>query len=71
MTRSDGVACSCCQPDRQTVMFSATWPEEVDELAQDFMTNFTKITMGSEKLRANTRIRQHIKFCGTRDKEAA
>ena len=52
-------------------MFSATWPEEVDELAQDFMTNFTKITMGSEKLRANTRIRQHIKFCGTRDKEAA
>jgi len=27
------------RPDRQTVMFSATWPKEVQNLARDFLVN--------------------------------
>ena len=40
---------------RQTLMFSATWPEEVRRLAHDFLTNPIHIQMGDprEGLRAN------------------
>jgi ATP-dependent RNA helicase DDX5/DBP2 len=27
----------CIRPDRQTLMFSATWPKEVRKLAQEFL----------------------------------
>ena len=57
------------QPDRQTIMWSATWPSEVNHLAKDFMTNFTKITMGSEQLRANLKIEQKIICCQPYEKE--
>ena len=40
---------------RQTLMFSATWPEEVRRLAHDFLTRPIHIQMGDprEGLRAN------------------
>ena len=40
---------------RQTLMFSATWPEEVRRLAHDFLSNPIHIQMGDprEGLRAN------------------
>jgi ATP-dependent RNA helicase DDX5/DBP2 len=28
------------RPDRQTLMWSATWPKEVEGMARDFLTNF-------------------------------
>merc|ERR1719402_1823264 len=47
---------------RQTLMFSATWPEEVRQLASDFSTRPIHIQLGhpDEGLQANTDIKQHL-----------
>lgn len=45
---------------RQTLMFSATWPVEVERIASDFLENPIKITKGSEELSANKRINQTV-----------
>merc|ERR1719322_711806 len=47
-------------PDRQTMMFSATWPDEVKDLAQEFLGNFTFMKIGSEELFANKNIQQEV-----------
>ena len=31
------------RPDRQTLMWSATWPKEVERLANDFLTDFYQV----------------------------
>ena len=46
--------------DRQTVMFSATWPESVRKLANDFLNNPIKVTIGSSELSANNNVTQII-----------
>lgn len=47
--------------DRQTVMFSATWPDEVRNLAMAFLKkDFTKVTIGSCDLKANENVTQHV-----------
>jgi ATP-dependent RNA helicase DDX5/DBP2 len=48
------------RPDRQTVMWSATWPREVQTLARDFMRDPVQINVGSEKLSANHDICQIV-----------
>ena len=46
---------------RQTLMFSATWPKEVRELANDFQDNAVRIHVGSsDKLVAAQNITQHV-----------
>lgn len=51
------------RPDRQTVMFSATWPNDVRELATNFMLPDTnRINIGSTELCANRNIKQEIRF---------
>lgn len=40
-------------PKRQTVMFSATWPEVIQELAKDFLKKPARVMIGSEGLQAN------------------
>jgi len=48
---------------RQTLMFTATWPPSVRDLAQTFMSNPVKVNIGDNptgELRANTRITQEI-----------
>lgn len=48
---------------RQTLMFTATWPPSVRELADTFMNKPVKVTIGdnaSGELRANVRITQEI-----------
>jgi len=46
--------------ERQTMMFSATWPEEVQELAQEFLGDFTFMKIGSVDLCANKNIHQEV-----------
>ncbi len=48
------------RPDRQTLMWSATWPSEVQELAANFLRDPLQITIGSEKLVANHAIKQVV-----------
>ncbi|PSN64630.1 DEAD-domain-containing protein [Corynespora cassiicola Philippines] len=63
---------SCTPKKRQTLMFTATWPPSVRELASTFMQSPVKITIGdnhSGELRANTRIKQLVEVVEPRDKE--
>lgn len=48
------------RPDRQTVMFSATWPPEVRQLASDFQKDAVFVNIGSMDLAANHNITQHV-----------
>ncbi|KAF1848381.1 DEAD-domain-containing protein [Cucurbitaria berberidis CBS 394.84] len=57
---------------RQTLMFTATWPPSVRELASTFMNSPVKITIGdnvSGELRANVRIKQLVEVVDPRAKE--
>lgn len=49
--------------ERQTMMFSATWPEEVQDLASEFLRDFTFMNIGSVELSANRNITQSVKVC--------
>lgn len=57
------------RPDRQTVMWSATWPEDVRTLALDFLRDFVQINVGSVQLCANHNIRQVVQMCSAFDKD--
>ncbi|KAG8178144.1 hypothetical protein JTE90_006283 [Oedothorax gibbosus] len=48
------------RPDRQTLMFSATWPKEVQKLAEDFLNNYIQVNIGSMLLSANHNIVQIV-----------
>ncbi|KAJ4303559.1 RNA-dependent ATPase [Kalmusia sp. IMI 367209] len=63
---------SCTPKKRQTLMFTATWPPSVRQLASTFMQSPVKITIGdnvSGELRANTRIKQVVEVVDPRGKE--
>lgn len=51
------------RPDRQTLMFSATWPKEVQRLANDYLKDYAQITIGSLELSANINITQVVEVC--------
>lgn len=57
------------RPDRQTAMFSATWPKEVRKLAEDFISQYIHITIGSAELTANPKITQHVEVMDEGNKE--
>mmetsp|Transcript_8975 Transcript_8975/g.13368 ORF Transcript_8975/g.13368 Transcript_8975/m.13368 type:complete len:290 (-) Transcript_8975:102-971(-) len=48
------------RPDRQTLMWSATWPKEVQQLSKDFLHDAYQVHVGSMDLRANIMIKQFI-----------
>ncbi|KAG8811704.1 ATP-dependent RNA helicase dbp2, partial [Serendipita sp. 399] len=48
------------RPDRQTLMFSATWPRDVQKLASDFLKDFIQVNIGSMELTANINITQTV-----------
>ncbi|KAH0542186.1 ATP-dependent RNA helicase dbp2 [Glutinoglossum americanum] len=48
------------RPDRQTCMWSATWPKEVRQLASDYLSDFIQVNVGSLDLSANHRITQIV-----------
>ena len=41
-------------------MFSATWPREVRELANKYFRSPVRVTVGSDDLTANTRVKQIV-----------
>jgi len=45
---------------RQTMMFSATWPEAVRRLASTFQNNPVRVTVGSDDLTASSRVEQTV-----------
>lgn len=56
------------RPDRQVVMWSATWPKEVQALAGDFLNDYIQINIGSMNLSANHNIRQIVDICQDNEK---
>lgn len=52
------------RPDRQTLMFTATWPRQVQTIARDFLTagDCIQINIGSLDLSANKNIRQVVEM---------
>nr|CAD7443341.1 unnamed protein product [Timema bartmani] len=57
------------RPDRQVLMWSATWPKEVQTLAEDFLTDYTQLNIGSLTLAANHNILQIVDVCQEHEKE--
>ena len=56
--------------ERQTLMFSATWPDAVRRLAASFQRDPVRVTVGSDDLTANSRVEQSVEvFDDRREKE--
>lgn len=56
------------RPDRQVLMWSATWPREVQQLANDYLHDFYQVTVGSLDLTGNKDVTQLIDVCSDQDK---
>ena len=57
------------RPDRQTLMWSATWPKEVQYLANDFLKDYIQVNIGSDDLIASDDITQEFEFASRYQKE--
>ncbi|XP_033630314.1 probable ATP-dependent RNA helicase DDX17 isoform X2 [Asterias rubens] len=51
------------RPDRQVLMWSATWPKDVCALAEEFLCDYHTVNIGSLSLSANHNILQIIDVC--------
>lgn len=56
------------RPDRQTCMWSATWPKDVRQLASDYLQDYIQVNIGSMDLSANHRITQIVEIVSEFDK---
>ncbi len=56
------------RPDRQTLLWSATWPKEIQALARDFLKEPIQVTIGSLQLSANQSVTQDIRIVEEEDK---
>lgn len=56
-------------PSRQTLMWSATWPREVRNLAESYMHDYIQVVIGNDELKTNNRIKQIVEICNGREKE--
>lgn len=66
------VGCMPKKDERQTLMFTATWPQSVQALALSFMVSPVRIQIGGNEsgdLQANTRIEQRVEVVDQRAKE--
>ncbi|XP_061685356.1 probable ATP-dependent RNA helicase DDX17 isoform X2 [Syngnathoides biaculeatus] len=57
------------RPDRQTLMWSATWPKDVRQLAEDFLRDYIQINVGALELSANHNILQIVDVCMDNEKD--
>ncbi|EPQ02980.1 Putative ATP-dependent RNA helicase DDX5 [Myotis brandtii] len=53
----------------QTLMWSATWPKEVRQLAEDFLKDYIHINVGALELSANHNILQIVDVCHDVEKD--
>lgn len=56
--------------DRQTLMFSATFPKDIQRLAQDFLNQYIFVTIGRQGSTIPN-ITQHVEFVEDADKRSA
>lgn len=56
------------RPDRQTCMWSATWPKEVRQLAADYLQDFIQVNIGSMDLSASHNISQIVEVISDYEK---
>ena len=56
------------RPDRQTLMWSATWPKEVQQLARDYLHDPIQVNIGSLELAASHTITQLVEVVSDFDK---
>ena len=49
-------------------MWSATWPKEIQGLANDYLQDYYQVTVGSLDLAANKDVQQVIEICEDREK---
>ncbi|KAI2624478.1 P-loop containing nucleoside triphosphate hydrolase protein [Xylaria nigripes] len=66
------IGCTPKKGERQTLMFTATWPQSVQALALSFMTSPVRIQIGGNEsgdLQANMRIEQRVEVVDQRAKE--
>ncbi|XP_011270510.1 hypothetical protein CAOG_08856 [Capsaspora owczarzaki ATCC 30864] len=57
------------RPDRQTLMWSATWPKEVRILAEEYLKDYIQVNIGSLSLSANRQIRQLVDVVEDHEKD--
>lgn len=50
-------------------MWSATWPKEVRQLAEDFLRDYVQINVGNLELSANHNILQIVDVCMESEKD--
>lgn len=55
--------------ERQTLMFSATWPESIRELAHSFLRNPVRVSIGSIDLTASHSVTQIVEYIEPYQKE--
>lgn len=58
------------RPDKQILMWSATWPREIRRLAEDFLGNYIQVNIGSLELSANHNIKQFVHICQENEKSS-
>lgn len=56
------------RPDRQTLMWSATWPKSVQSLARDYLKDYIQVNIGSLELSASHTIKQIVEVCSDFEK---
>lgn len=57
------------RPDRQVLMWSATWPKQVQALAEEFLVDYVQVNIGGLSLSANHNIKQVVEVCDDSEKE--
>jgi ATP-dependent RNA helicase DBP3 len=60
----------CTRADRQTLMFSATWPPEIQRLAASFLSSPVHVTIGSQDLAASHSVEQTVEVVEEYNREA-
>ncbi|GAA5982605.1 hypothetical protein JCM11641_002598 [Rhodosporidiobolus odoratus] len=55
--------CGTIRPDRQVLMFSATWPREVRDLAKKYLKTASRVHIGNDETHAAKEIQQEVIVC--------